>query len=281
MGTSGHEETSQRVALLDTSVQVDRVKTAARKRHADNLLAQFDLTVATGISLLEFKATIVQECITIHNALRRDGRFTAVRDSLVESLHPQHRLRAHIFNNLLTTFAASSFEVSDEDDRRLADKARLHLEGQIPKLYQWFCRKSVDAILDESIRCTRAEEPPSKKKAAYAANLPICKRGKNKRCHVEEFIRLHGVELVSALRTSGHTSDQLERTCALFDRVRDDPQADLSHSQCRSAGDCLIALEGQDHATHAVSTNAAEWEPISKLLGYEFVKVEYSDERRK
>ncbi len=281
MDTSGHERMSGRVALLDTSVQIDRVKTAARNRHVENLLTQFGLTVATGISLLEFKATIIQECITIHNALRRDGRFTAVRDALIESLHPQHRLRAHIFNNLLTIFAASSFEVSEEDDRRLAEKARLHLEGQIPKLYKWFRRKSVDAILDEPIQCTRAEEPPLRKKAAFSANLPICKRGKNKRCRVEEFIRLYGEELVSVLRLSVHGSHQLERTGQLFDTVRDDPKADLSHSQCRSAGDCLIALEGKDHATHAMSTNAAEWEPISKVLGYEFVKVEYSDERRK
>ena len=174
------------VALLDTSVQVDRVKMNSRRQQIALLLEQFNFVVTTCIALLEFKATVIQECVTIYNSLRHDGRFTVVRDSLVESQHPQHKLRAHIFNNLLHTFAKSSFEVTDAEDRRSAEKARLLLEDQIPRLYGWF-RSSVDAVLDHKIGCTRALEGPEKKKAAFATNLPICRRGKNKSCRVEGF----------------------------------------------------------------------------------------------
>lgn len=269
------------VALVDTSVQVDRVKTAARRDRIDELLSGYDLRVTTTIALLEFKATVIQECITIHNALRRDGRFTAVRDALVESGHRQHRLRAHIFNNLLNTFAASSFEVTPEQDRRLAEKARLHLGDQIPLLYRWFRSESVDAILDKKIGCTRANEPPQKRNVAFSTNLPRCKRGSNKWYRVEDLVRAEGPALSAALQSIPDRPEQINRAISLFDRVRGQPEIDVSHSECRSAGDTLIALEACDHASHVLSTNATEWELLARCLGLEFVRVDYPNERKK
>ncbi|MGH7137945.1 MAG: hypothetical protein ACREHD_19525, partial [Pirellulales bacterium] len=66
--------------LLDTSIQIDRIKTGARRRRIDQLLSGFRLRLSTDISLLEFKATVIEQCITIHAELRRKQRFTAVRD---------------------------------------------------------------------------------------------------------------------------------------------------------------------------------------------------------
>lgn len=263
------------VALLDTSIQVDRVKMGSRKQEIAIILDQFNFVVTTGIALLEFKATVIQECVTIHNALRRDGRFTMVRDSLIESQHPQHKLRAHIFNNLLHAFAKSSFEVTEAEDRRLGEKARLLLEDQIPRLYDWF-RRSVDAILDQQIGCTRAFEGPEKKNAAFRANLPICRRGRNKSCRVEGFIRERTRALSRSLKVLSERPEQLDRALSLFDGVNADAAVDLSHSDCRNAGDCLIALEAQGTATHALSTNAREWQVLSDLLGFQFVRVTYA-----
>lgn len=264
----------QKVCLLDTSVQVDRVKMSSREQAIRAMLEPFDWTVATGISLLEFKATVIQECITIHNALKRIGRYTEARDTLNESSHPQHRLRSHIFNNLLGILG-SSFNVNEEKDRRMAEQARLLLEMHIPRLYDWFRRKSVDAVLNDAINCTRANEPPEKKTVAFAANLPICKRGKNKNCRIENFIREVTPSLVASLVDARLDSHQLERACTLFGEVAADPTADLSHSNCRNAGDCLIALEGKGLATHAASTNASEWSVLSRAVGYEFLRVVY------
>ncbi len=58
-----------------------------------------------------------------------------------------------------------------------------------------------------------------------------------------------------------------------------DKKQELSHDQCRNAGDCLIALEAEQHATHVLSTNAKEWEIIAPLVGMEFVPVAYPGER--
>lgn len=275
MSQQEEARTSALVALLDTSVQVDRVKMNSRRQEIALILDRFDFVVTTGIALLEFKATVIQECVTIYNALRRDGRFTTVRDALIESQHPQHKLRAHVFNNLLCAFAASSFEVTETEDRRLAEKARLLLEDQIPRLYDWF-RSSVDAVLDHKIGCTRALECPEKKKAAFGANLPICRRGKNKSCRVEALIRERANALCQSLKALPERSEQLDRALSLFERVNTDAEADLSHSDCRNAGDCLIALEAQETATHALSTNAREWQVLSELLGFQFVPVTYA-----
>jgi hypothetical protein len=48
----------RRVALLDTTIQIDRLKTAERRASIDSLLAQFDFAVTTSICLLEFKASV-------------------------------------------------------------------------------------------------------------------------------------------------------------------------------------------------------------------------------
>lgn len=274
----------QTVALLDNTVQIDRRKSPTRRDRIEELLADFDWTVATSICLLEFKATLIQECITIHDRLRSVGRYTPVVDKLTESNHPQAKLRGHIFRNLINVFAPSSFDVTEERDQRLAEKARLRLEVVIPRLYRWFTGSSVDAVLMDGVECTRALEPPEKKKVAFGVNLPICRRGQNKFCRIEEFIRAKGVNLTEQLREflAGIPEDkasQLRRACALFEQVLVDSTLELSHSDCRRAGDCLIVLEAMEHATHALSTNASEWEPLCQMVSLEFIKVDYPREK--
>jgi len=272
------------VALLDTSVQIDRNKMAGRSARIEQLLSQFPVTVTTSICLLEFKATLIQQCITIHDNLRLRKRFTVVRDSLLEKKHPQVSLRAHIFNNLLDTYA-SSFNITEEEDERLAAKARLKLEHDIPALYDWFVHESVDALLREGIACTRAAERPDKKgRVSFKPNLPRCVRGKNKTCSVEAFIRDHAEFIVPALRryrdeVGEDASSQLIQALELFEGVVSNPQTELSHGDCRRAGDCLIALEAKGHASHVLSTNAREWEPLEQICRFEFVRVQYPDEK--
>ena len=262
------------VLLLDNSVQVDRIKTGERSRYLADVISKFDFTVATGISLLEFKAVVIQECITIHNALRRtNARFSVVRDQLLESTHRQSRLRAHIFNNVIQVFA-SSFEITDAADIRLAEKARLALELHIPRLYRWF-RSSVDSILEDDIQCNRANEPPVKKLAAFSTNLPVCKRGTNKTCFVEKFVRLKLPTTLPQITAVCESSTQLQRSAELFEELSVSLDREWTHHDCRSAGDCLIAFEGTQHATHAASTNRTEWEPLSTILGFELIKIEY------
>ena len=148
-------------ALLDTTVQLDRKKYQSRKKSLEVLLANYEFLFATSLSLVEFKATIIQECITIHNQLRAKGaRFTRARDLLLEKSHRQISLRAHIFNNFLAVFARSSFEITQAEDELLAEKARLQLENIIPELFRWFSEESVDAILKDKLRCDRAARLP-------------------------------------------------------------------------------------------------------------------------
>jgi hypothetical protein len=268
-----------RRALLDTTVQLDRRKTEARKQKLESLLQEFGWKFSTGISLVEFKATVIQECITIHNQLRRTGaRFTRVRDALLEKQGRQISLRAHIFNNILQVFA-SSFDISEEKDCRLAEKARLLLENIIPQLYHWFEKESVDTILNDRLACDRAQEPPRKKRAAFEVNLPECKRGKNKNCHVEKVVRQEGPRLMRLLEPHLAASEQLQMAVDIFRSVVEDAKTELSHGHCRRAGDCLIALEAEGKATHALSSNGREWKPLAEVLGFEFISIVFPEEK--
>ncbi len=257
---------------------------ANRAARNDQILSDFPFKVTTSICLLEFKATLIQECITIHDNLRLRKRFTLVRDSLLEKDYRQESLRAHIFNNLLRTYA-SSFDITAREDERLATKARLKLEQDIPRLYDWFVRESVDTVLRDGICCTRAAERPDKKgRVSFRPTLPRCVRGSNKTCSVERFIRRHAEFVLAALRgllteLGDDLSTQLGQAYELFEKVANNVDLELSHNDCRRAGDCLIALEAKDRATHAVSTNASEWQHLSRILGFEFVHVRYPDEK--
>ncbi len=267
-------------AVLDTTIQVDRIKGGSRKGLIESLLSTYDFRFATSLSLVEFKATVIQTCITIHNQLRRRGaRFTHARDALLEKNHPQAKLRAHILNNHVGVFG-SSFDLTETEDERLAEVARLSLENIIPELYTWFSASgTVDAVLREKLRCDRALEAPKKLRAAYTTNLPACQRGKNKTCRVETLIREEGDKLVDRLRPLMGESDQLRQTIELFGSVKENPKKELSVNDCRRAGDCLIALEATGYATHALSTNSREWAPISRAAGFTFVEVSFPDER--
>lgn len=272
--TSGNNDPR---VLLDTSIQIDRIKTGARRRRIDELLSGFQFRFSTDISLLEFKATVIEQCVTIHAELRRKQKFTSVRDALIEKNHRQVSLRAHIFNNIINVFGGSSFEVAPDADRRLAEKARLSLEDAIPRLYKEF-RTGVDSVLTVGVSCDRAREQPVKKRVAFDTNLPRCRRGKNKSCTIEAFIRKSAPKIAAVLDQQAGESEQLKKTQSLFNDVIANQQRELSHSECRSAGDALIILQGCEHATHAASTNAREWAPLASATGVKFLQVTYPDE---
>ena len=140
-------------------------------------------------------------------------------------------------------------------------------------------------MLRDGIQCTRAAEKPEKgERVSFRPNLRRCVRGKNKTCTVEGFIRQHAQRVVPALEAiigdlADSEAEQLRKTLGLFSRVAGDDEVEMSHGECRSAGDCLIALEGMQHASHAVSTNATDWAHLCEFLGMEFLHVRYDGEK--
>ena len=272
-----------RLAVIDTTVQIDRRKSKHRMDQIESLLTQFDQTIATGLSLVEFKAVLIQQLITIYNQLRRSGaRLTHVRDVLCEKSHPQSKLRQHIFSNIIAVQIGSSFEVSDEEDQKAALTARLKLEDVIPRIYLWFKEKSASVYWNkQGFACDRADEPPKRKGAVFEATLPNCVRGKNKTCRVEEVIRRKWPTIQTrfpVLDSENREHQQLIKATDLLNAVCSDAKRELSVNDCRNGGDILIAVEVLDVATHSLSTNARDWKVISQSCGFEFVHVRYEGE---
>ncbi len=116
-------------ALLDTTIQVDREKFPMRKAEIERHEAEFDSVFSTSIVLLEFKATLIEQMITVFNRLSFHGRFTLARDTLLESRHRQVSLRAHILNNIVNVHGGSAFAIDREKDERLADRAMRQLKS--------------------------------------------------------------------------------------------------------------------------------------------------------
>ena len=160
--------TKNALHFLDTTIQIDRKETAERGVAIDNLINQFDFAVTTSICLLRIQgATIIAECITIHDNLRLTGLYTRVADRLTESTHPQAKLRRHIFSNLVNVFAPSSFDVTEAQDRELADQCRLLLESVIVELYTGFS-DGVIGVISTGIDCTRAARHPRRRERPLA-----------------------------------------------------------------------------------------------------------------
>ncbi|WP_143393284.1 hypothetical protein [Fimbriiglobus ruber] len=247
-------------------------------------LAQFGWKFATGITVLEFKATIIEACIFLHQAFRRAAHFSSVVDAVTESAHRQQALRLHIIHNMLQIVHGVPPTMPNREVQ-MAEMAAEQLETVIPHLYDSVhSPDNADAILTDKIRCTRASERPEKLTARFATNLPVCVRGKNKHCTVERAIRDHASRLEPTLEAGatpvgGANPNQFRKSLDLVRRVCTDPRAELSHGDCRNIGDCLIAIEGAEAATHAVSTNRREWEPLSSCFGMQFVHLTYPDER--
>ena len=265
--------------VLDTTIQLDRIKTPARREHIRALLQGYDLVFSTSIGQLEFKATFIQECITIHSRLCRAGvRFTRIRDEMIESNHPQAKLRGHIFNNFLQVWGSAFRPLTVEKDREMAERAKLLLEIKIPRVFDAFA-KQVDGVLRDRIGCDRSIERPTLRNATFTPNLPKCKRGTNKTCNVETMIRKDGPRLIARMNSLEFDSEQLQRSFQQFEEVIQMPMFEMSHAQCRNCGDALIMMESGGLATHSLSTNARDWDPLSKAVGIEFVKMEYPKER--
>ena len=265
--------------LVDTSIQIDRLKARHRKEKIEAAFSEFDFTLSTGISLLEFKATVIAECILIHDTLRQIGRFTLAQDVLLEKNARQVKLRGHVFRNIIG-IQESSFSIDERKDKLLADQARLQLQRLIPRLYKWFVEDSVDAVQTSEIGCTRAAEAPRMKRVAFSTNLPLCRTGENKFCKVEQFVREKAAAMVTSLR-GATDSPQVLKACDLIDVILSDTtKNDLSHGDCRTLGDCLIALDGRT-ASHAVSTNQRDWRPICDVLNKVFVPMTYPEDKRR
>jgi hypothetical protein len=261
-------------ALFDTTAIIDIHKMPSRRKYLEELRGKFDLTIATDIVQLEFKAVLIAQMITIHARLKQHGVFIMVRDELCESSHPQSRLRVHIFNHIMAVFPPKG-DIDFATDSKLAEKGRRILKVQIPLIYEKFS-DHIDAI-DRKVACTRAIEPPRFNRGAFDPNLPICRRGRNKECKVEQFIRERMFPRLSRLRqiAAESESQQLAKACDLIERVTKDTSADISSNECRSAGDALIAIAAEGLATHVLSTNRREWEPLSKEIGAELVEIKY------
>ncbi len=277
------------VALVDTTIAVDYFKMAARRRYLIPMLGEYDIRVTTSIGLLEFKAVLIQEMITIHGRLAKDQRFTTARDALLESTHRQSRLRAHIFNNQLNVFAREPFQLTLEEDRKLAREARQKLEVDIPELLEEFRNALVDGVLADRVNCDRAKESPTKRpnRVAFEPNIPKCVRGKNKFCSIESVVRERVFPLLDRIlpddekkrllanESASPLMEQFGQAWLLARSVAIDPTFQMSASDCRRCGDALIAVEAEGHVSDALSTNAREWQALCDQLGLRFRRVEY------
>lgn len=273
-----------RAVVLDTSVQVDRCKMPLRAEAVRQCLEGFDHTIVTGIGLLEFKAVYLQTLVYIHGELARKGaRLTRVRDRVIESMHQQSRLRAHVFNNVIRVFSRG-VNPTEEADIELAERARLKLEDVIPRFYRWFREESADTYLNnQRVRCNRADEAPLKrdKRATFDPLLPHCRHGVNKTCTVETLVRENGgqvLERVKELDLDGEAHGQLVRASAQIENVINNRQMQMDWGHCRRIGDLLIGMEVQGIASHALSTNARDWRVVCHTCGIEFVHLVYESE---
>ncbi len=211
--------------------------------------------------------------MTIHAELRRSRRFTEVRDRLTESTHRQSKLRNAIFNNILSVYA-NSFEVTAEQDAMLAERAWIALELHVPRLYKWFRFKSSTFHINP-IRCTRSEEEPKLKRVAFEVNLPTCKKG-NKHCCVESYIRRMRPVLISQLENHSFDSEQLTKAIDEVRAIIADPPLNFQTETVEEIGDLLITLETKPTATHVLSTNKRDWQPLCECSGMQLVPISHS-----
>ncbi len=126
-------------ALLESTIVLDWLKMEARREVIEALLKGYGWRYTTSITLLEFKATIIEACIFLHTKFREMNHFSRVRDYVTESQHYQRALRLHVIHNMLQVCEDVPRTTPDRETV-MAEMAAEELETIIPELSTDFKR---------------------------------------------------------------------------------------------------------------------------------------------
>ena len=233
--------------FLDTTIQIEKIFGRDRSEIFEYLKEKDVLT--SSYVLMEFKRTVIQDCITLHTYLLEEGDLESTFIRLSELRSYDHRIASRIYK-ILSGMCEQDNIKYEKVLERLEDLIESELLG-----YFFYNVKSIDET-----KCGLAKEEIAKDET-YSLDLS-CKRG-HKKCEIEYFITTNRCEFCRLLEGL-QSYQEFEKVCDSLKEVLEDPEKARGRKNCWRLGDCIISIESPK--TRTILTTDHHYEIICNSL---------------
>ncbi len=271
------QEKEVKTILLDTSVQIQRMKAKKHRDPIEAFLQQYHFKATSSYAKLEFKRSWCKDLAFIYTKCKNAQSEADVIDQINASFGADPRTRRRLSRCLEILVAALQYV----DDAHPRGQSRLRLR----RLRQYTKRVILDSYpaWDRSVtheynglECSLAEQPPRSNNKGHM-DVYIRRHCRPEDCDIAQFFTTHvddfrqiASRIRELQRTGENVSRELEQTADQIERAIKSPQHLCDHAQCKKMGDALIAVDGLAMETFGAN-NPAEWNCIAHALGRELV----------
>ncbi|MBW1867162.1 MAG: hypothetical protein JRI38_05390 [Deltaproteobacteria bacterium] len=221
--------------FLDTTIQIEKI--FGRDRYEISKYLKENDVLTSSYVLMEFKRTILKDCIALHSYLKEEGDLESTFIRLSELRVHEHRIASRISKILSGMCGQDSIEY---------EKVLERLEDLIESELLEYFFYNVETI-DET-KCGLAKEEISKNEI-YSLDLS-CRRG-HKKCEIRDFIAANREEFCRLLEGL-QSNREFEKVCDSLKEVLEDPEKARGRKNCWRLGDCIISIESPK--THTILT---------------------------
>ena len=178
--------------------------------------------------LMEFKRTILKDCIVLYSFLKEEKSLEDTFRRLSELRGYEHRIASRI-SLILSNLS--------ENNTMEYEKALTKLEDLIESELREYFFYGVD-VIDET-KCGLANEEMQKGET-YSLTLR-CKRDE-KKCEIDDFVERKRNDFKNLL-TDLQTYEEFEGVCNVIEEILEDCEKARGRKNCWKLGDCIISLD--------------------------------------
>lgn len=246
--------------LLDTTIQINRMF-KPKEREAIKKFIRENECYCSSYVLGEFKANIVNDFTTLYDIMQLEDNLTDVYQGIADiytSQRSQTRM-LYIVNDLAREF-----------DQNL-DLIKETLETYPERLLRRFYYGIHKELLDQT-GCSKANAQLEQKNGTVKLEGLRCRKT-DERCKICEFWKEHK-EKAAGLENNKQIPQKMVPVLELMNNKGEIPKG----NNCRSMGDCIIALESLSlEDGNVASTNIKDFAPICEHIGARLVEIQSSD----
>ena len=239
--------------FLETTIQIERIFGRNRNKIL-NFLKDKELITSSYV-LMEFKRTILKDCITLYTYLKEEGSLSKTFERLSRLRNYEHRIASRMLRILAILSENGKIEYEMLIER---------LEDLIEEeLLEYFFR-DIKELLDET-GCRLAKEEVKKQSNGYVLDTSCRKTVKN--CRAKEFVINNKEQFVKLLKELNEV-DEFGSVCRVIKDVLDEPDKIFGINCNKKLGDCIISIETPDDSI--IFTNDHHYEPVCNALNKKF-----------
>lgn len=240
-------------ALLDTTIQIDRIFKRGKKEKIKKYLGEHECGSSTYV-LGEFKNNIIKDCIALCNIMQIEDSLSGVRKNINEKVFNRSFQRMYYIFDDLCDLYEEQYELIKEElltySKRLERRFYYGISQEL--LNETGCHRAGAVIVQgenviklQGIGCTQKDDF----------------------CNICDFWK-ENINLVEGLDCNKTISIKMKKALSA---VKEDCKK-AKGNNCKSLGDCIIAVEALNTEKKAVYTsNLKDFKPICDHIGVDII----------